>query len=264
MNLCYYNLSLYYPRIISTQPNTSSAQNPVPANPQPAVATAAGADVAQAQKQPLTTQLPPIQKEPEKPKKAENPFLSDSPSDSGGSNIVNIFMGLAVVAAMCVFSYMFVIVPKQVDGESMEPNFHNGEIVLTNRTVQILGKEGGYERGEVIVFAQPEQPTLIKRIIALPGETIKVQNSQVYVNGQVLNETYLPEGLDTDANDFLKEGQEQTVPEEQYAAFGDNRPASRDSRTSSIGFISREHIKGRVFFLLWPPNRIQWINRGEY
>lgn len=156
-----------------------------------------------------------------------------------------------VVLAFAVFMmvYLFLFQPHKVDGNSMYPRLHNQEYLLTDK---LSYNTGNPKRGDVIVFHAPPPSTsdYIKRIIALPGETIMVSNGRVYVNGQLLPEDYLPKGLYTNEKSFLRNNVPYQVPPGYYMAFGDNRNFSSDSR--EFGPISRKSIVGKAFFRYWP------------
>lgn len=186
---------------------------------------------------------------------------------------------MAIIISFIIFS---IITPSEVDGPSMEPMFYNGERVYTDRLPQWFsttdfGKSAGwsYSRGDVIVFFKPTLgSSLIKRIIGLPGDTIRIQEGKIYVNGQLLVEDYLPSDNFTKSGN-LKEGQEYKVQIEEtdingnkvidqdvFFVMGDNRAVSNDSRY--IGFIKREWMQGKVRFRLWPLEKFGVIPSGSY
>lgn len=165
------------------------------------------------------------------------------------------FIETAVVAlALFVIVYLFVFQPHQVKGNSMYPNFHDAEYLLTNK---ITYKVGEPKRGDVIIFKAPknEDYDYIKRIIGLPGETIKISKGQVYINNELLQEeAYLDESVKTRAGLFLSEDQNYSIPQGEYFAFGDNREHSSDSR--DWGGIPTSNIIGKAWFRYWPPTKI--------
>jgi signal peptidase I len=138
----------------------------------------------------------------------------------------------------------FLFQPFIVKGQSMEPNFENGDYLIID---EISFRFGEPQRGEVIVFRYPYNPSqrYIKRIIGLPGELIEVRDGRVMVENQVLNEEeYLPAGLATPGNiRFL-------LKENEYFVLGDNRGSSSDSR--QWGPLKQENIIGRVYLRAWP------------
>ncbi len=155
--------------------------------------------------------------------------------------------------AIFVVVYLFLFQPNQVKGHSMEPTFHDGEYILTDK---VSFKMGLPQRGDVVVFASPKNADVdfIKRIISLPGERIKISGGKVYINDTVLDEsTYLGAGLYTGPESFLREDREFLVPEGKYFVMGDNRPGSSDSR--DFGPVVPKEFIGKVFFRYWPIDR---------
>lgn len=132
----------------------------------------------------------------------------------------------------------------------MQPNYPDGEYLLTDKVTYRFEEP---KRGDVVVFQAPnvEDEEYIKRIIGLPGEKVSVNNGSVFVNGKKLEESYLDSSLVTSGGLFLKSGEEITVPQDKYFVLGDNRPFSSDSR--SWGFVPKENITGRAWFIYWPP-----------
>jgi len=131
----------------------------------------------------------------------------------------------------------------------MEPNFHNAQYLLTDKLSYRVGEP---KRGDVVVFKAPPdyKEEYIKRIVALPGETISIRHNTVYINGKVLNEKYLPPEAVTYPGNFLNEGQILIVPEGKYFMMGDNREHSLDSRR--FGFIGADKITGKAWIIYWP------------
>jgi signal peptidase I len=154
----------------------------------------------------------------------------------------------------------------RVEGASMEPGLHNGQYLLVNKAVyfklnlKTLDKYlpfihpgdnperfifHGPQRGDVIVFEFPEDRSrdFIKRVIGIPGDTVKVDEGTVYVNGVPLTEPYVNE-------EHRSNMDEKVVPPGEYFVLGDNRGNSSDSR--SWGFVPEENIIGRAMFTYWP------------
>lgn len=167
-----------------------------------------------------------------------------------GSHIIDFIQTFVVFGAIFALIYLFVAQFHKVSGNSMVPTFHNGDYLITEKVSYRLRSP---KRGEIIVLKNPkdESQDFIKRIIALPGDTIKIQNNSVFVNGTQINETYLPSDTPTHAGTFLTEDSEIKTSPDQYFAFGDNRNHSSDSR--EWGSITKEEIVGRAFFRYWPP-----------
>ncbi|MCI3919048.1 signal peptidase I [Paenibacillus sp. TRM 82003] len=167
---------------------------------------------------------------------------------------------LIVAGVLVVVIRMFLFSPYLVDGSSMEPNFHDAERVIVNKILYDLRAP---ERGEVVVFHSPYNSDYIKRVIALPGETVSVEGDTVYVNGEPLPQLFIQGETDRAAaaggTYNNKDFQEQTVPEGHVFVMGDNRPDSHDSRSPDIGFIPFDRIVGRADVVIWPLSDIKLI-----
>jgi len=163
--------------------------------------------------------------------------------------------------AIFLFLYLLVLQPHKIKGQSMEPNFHDGEFLLTDKITYRFSEP---KRGDVIVFEAPgsNNEEFIKRIIGLPGENISLINGKIYINGTILNENYLPETLITEGGLFLENNDNITIPENHYFMMGDNRVASSDSR--SWGFVEKDKISGRAWIIYWPPPRLGVIEEVNY
>jgi len=165
------------------------------------------------------------------------------------SFVLDFIETIVVSLAIFVLVYLFLFQPHQVDGRSMEPNFQNGEYILTDKVSYRLREP---KRGEVVVFHSPqdEKVDFIKRIIAVPGDTVMVKGGYVYLNGTKLQEPYINDPGNVSPGKFLRDGVEVDVPSGQYIVMGDNRLHSSDSR--EWGFITPNEIVGRSFFRYWP------------
>lgn len=175
--------------------------------------------------------------------------------------VFDIIQTFVIALAVFVVLYQFVAQPHQVRGASMEPNFYDQEYILTEKVSYYFGKP---MRSDVIVFKYPQNPDFdyIKRIVALPGEEISIKNGSVFINGQKLDEGYLPTNLLTTGHSFLPEGKSFVVPNDQYVVFGDNRNRSSDSR--EWGTVPKELIIGKAFFVYWPPKDVGFVIHASY
>lgn len=173
--------------------------------------------------------------------------------------IKNLFTKSELIWFLCIllivfFSRVFLFSNITVHGESMTPTLENGE--------RIFGlKIGEVERFDIISFRAPTEPTespknYIKRVIALPGETITYEEDCLYINGEKIAEPFLAEFKQVlPSNELLtEENFTYTVPENNYFVMGDNRRNSKDSR--KIGFISEDKIIGNAKFSYWPIGKI--------
>jgi len=163
---------------------------------------------------------------------------------------VDTIQSILVAAAIFLVIYMFLFRPFQVNGDSMFPNFLNSQYVLTNL---ITLRFHNPVRGDVVVFQAPPEPDkdFIKRVIGLPGDTVMLQNGDVYLNGQKFDQnSFLKTEVKTYGGSFLKDGDSITVPAGEYFVMGDNRPYSSDSR--EWGFVPLKNIIGLSMFVYWP------------
>jgi len=178
-----------------------------------------------------------------------------------GNFILDIIEVVFFAFAIFLFLYLLVLQPHRIKGASMEPNFPDGEFLLTDKVTYRTREP---KRGDVIVFKPPVSPEdeFIKRIIGLPGEKVSVKGSKVYINGKLLNESYLDPELLTSSNSFLREGEEYTVPAGQYIVFGDNRPHSSDSRL--WGPVDKSKITGRAWLIYWPISSFGTVKAVNY
>jgi len=175
-----------------------------------------------------------------------------------GSFFLDIIQTVVLALAFFVIIYLFFFQPHQVKGNSMSPNFLNGEYLLTDK-ITYRFKEP--KRTDVIIFAAPmdEDYEYIKRIIGLPGETIKVEAGHIFINGEKLEEIYLNKEIKTQGGNFLKTGQTFLIPEGEYIVIGDNRSYSSDSR--EWGTVPRKNIVGKAWLRYWPLDKFGLVNR---
>src|SRR5256884_8509722 len=140
-------------------------------------------------------------------------------------------------------------------GSSMYSSLHDNDLLVASK---ISYKLHGPQRGDIIVFKPPDEASrdFIKRIIALAGERIRITNSVVYINGQVLNEPYLPERW-TYNNNWPASGQDQLIPANQYFVLGGNRNHSSDSR--SFGPVDLDAILGKAEIRIWPLGQVGFL-----
>lgn len=170
--------------------------------------------------------------------------------------LVDLAETLVIAGAIFVVVYAFLVRPFQVNGDSMFPTFKTGEYVFTNLLSQRLG---ALKRGDVIVFKAPptEDKDYIKRIIGLPGDTVRIQDGSVYVNGKKINEAYLTD-VSTDARGYAHEGEDIKVSPKNYFVMGDNRLNSSDSR--DWGLVPFEKVIGKSTLVYWPPQNMRFVN----
>ena len=160
---------------------------------------------------------------------------------------------ITIVAALAIFLILQAAVGSfKVYGMSMTPSIQHGDYIMVNKAAYFFHEPN---RGDVIVFHSPRNPgsDLIKRIIGLPGDTVEVKNSKVFVNGTPLTEPYIMEQP-------KYQYPLQQIPEDNYFVLGDNRNNSADSHTG--WFLPRENIIGKAWFSYWPP--VDWMGIKHY
>jgi len=161
-----------------------------------------------------------------------------------------------VVLTLLIFLVIrFLIQSYHVEGPSMQPGLNTDEYVLVNKVAYLFQAP---QRGDVIVFHYPKDTTqdYIKRIIGLPGDTVKTDQTHVWVDGVELNEPYisLPVNPDTKSTTWK-------VPPGDFFVLGDNRPVSDDSRY--WGFVPKDLIVGKAMLVYWPVSNWQLINTHQ-
>jgi signal peptidase I len=166
-------------------------------------------------------------------------------------NALSWVRDLAFSVLIAVVSIVFIYQPVKVEGTSMEPGLQNDERIFINKFTYRFGL-GSIERGDTVVFQAPIPNTdksYIKRVIGLPGDRVRIERGQVYVNGRHLAEDYIKDDY-PDSTTLPEE----TVPLGEYYVLGDHRTSSSDSR--SWGFVPRKNIYGKAVFVYWPLDKL--------
>jgi signal peptidase I len=174
-----------------------------------------------------------------------------------------------VLLTVAIFLSVRIVVQNfRVEGGSMDPTLHTGQFLLIDKVsyARVDGTPlehvlpggngragadyifGGPGRGDIIVFraTTPPDKDFIKRVIGLPGETVRIDDGRVYVNGVLLNEPYVERRASYDM-------EARKVPSDSFFVLGDNRPNSQDSHLGAFGFVKAESIVGRAWLSYWPP-----------
>lgn len=194
---------------------------------------------------------------PEKHKSAFSQIMS-----AIGRFLYEVIKTTAIIIIVAFLIRYFLIQPFVVEGESMEPNFHNNEYLVIQKVSGYLNK---YNRGDVVVFQYPRNPEVsyIKRIIGLPGEKIKFDQGEVIIfnaqfpKGQQLDEDYTLSTFD-ETNLVV----EKTLASDEYFVLGDNRNNSSDSR--EWGPLQKKYIQGKVLVRLYPFSEAGFAHAPSY
>lgn len=151
---------------------------------------------------------------------------------------------LAVSVVVSAFIIVFLYQPVRVEGTSMLPVLEDQDRLFINKLAYRVGE---IQRGDVVVFLYPHdhEKSYIKRVIALPGDHLRIDHGQVYVNEAAVREPYVPKQFVDDRSQ-----PEMTIPEHEYFVMGDHRSISSDSR--EFGPVERELIYGKAAFVYWP------------
>lgn len=161
--------------------------------------------------------------------------------------VKDILLAIIISFVMVVFLYQ----PVKVEGTSMQPELLDQERIFVNK---FLYNFETIHRGDIVVFWYPKDPSksFIKRVVGVPGDVVQIREGQVYINGQLLHESYVPTGyqdLDSYAPIRVKDGH--------YYVLGDHRNASNDSR--SWGLVPRKFIYGKAVFRYWPVEKLGFL-----
>ena len=167
----------------------------------------------------------------------------------GGLRVINswardLFFSAVVIFFIVIFLYQ----PVKVEGGSMEPGLEDQERIFINKLAYRLES---IERGDIVVFRYPRDPrkSFIKRVIAVPGDKVRISSGRVYVNDKRLAEPYVP-------SDYMdaKSYPETILPPNYYFMMGDHRSMSNDSR--EFGPVHRSYIYGKAVFGYWPMDKL--------
>jgi signal peptidase I len=146
--------------------------------------------------------------------------------------------------AVSFFIITFLYQPVRVEGTSMMPRLGDQDRLFINKFVYHFED---IHHGDVVVFHYPRDPqkSYIKRVIAVPGDELRIDDGRTYVNGRLLPEPYVPRKFhDSRSQDAI------VIPADQYFVMGDHRSISSDSR--DFGPVARELIYGKAAFVYWP------------
>jgi len=183
-----------------------------------------------------------------------------APETSPNSSRAWVRFLLDVMETVLLAAILFLVINAisarvRVEGHSMDQTLQDGEFVLVNRLAYRFGQA---ERGDIIVFHHPtdqNQEDLIKRIIGLPGDDVRVADGGVYVNGTRLKESYISPDRAPAYTD------EQVVPAGELYVLGDNRNNSSDSH--QWGFVPMKDVIGRAIIIYWPLERMSFLQHVD-
>lgn len=183
------------------------------------------------------------------------------PEASGKNKTKGIIYDLifyAVLIFVCVYILPnFVLQRTIVDGPSMEDTLHDKDQLYVEK---ISYRFNALDRFDVIVFypygREDKEDYYVKRIIGLPGETVQIIGSDIYIDGELLEENYGKEPIENPG----RAAEPITLGEDEYFVLGDNRNNSLDSRSERVGNVKKENIGGRVILRILPLNKFGLID----
>ena len=175
---------------------------------------------------------------------APAPDTAPAPPQSLESGLGLWVRDLLISAAVSILIILFLYQPVRVEGTSMLPRLEDHDRLFINKFVYHITS---IERGDVVVFHYPRDPekSYIKRVIALPGDSLRIDHGQVIVNGKAIPENYVPE-MYRDTRSYANT----LIPDDCYFVMGDHRSISSDSR--EFGVVERDLIYGKAVFVYWP------------
>ena len=177
---------------------------------------------------------------------------NDAPSKAWRSLRENLIL-ITIALVLAFFIRTFIAEPRYIPSDSMLPTLETGDRLVIEK---ISYRFTSPKFGDIVVFQPPpelqsrgysQDQAFIKRIIGTPGDTVKIDDGKVYLNGNILQEDYIKEPP-------LQAFQLVQVPQNQYFMMGDNRNDSNDSRY--WGFLPKKNMIGKAIFRFWPPGRI--------
>ena len=189
-------------------------------------------------------------------RRGEEPeFAEEEGKISPLKELLSMLIYIGVVLGVTFLIITFVGQRTHVSGESMENTLDNGDQLIVDK---ITYRFQDPERFDIIVFPfhYKENTYYIKRIIGLPGETVQIADGTIYINGEVLEESYGREVM----QDPGIAAEPITLGEDEYFVLGDNRNQSSDSRDPSVGLIHRDEIIGRAWLRIWPLDSFGILN----
>lgn len=174
--------------------------------------------------------------------------------------IAEFFKTVAVIIIVAFLVRFYLVQPFVVEGSSMEPNFHNAEYLLVNKLSYHFHPP---KRGDVIVFHPPFMPNVnyIKRIVAVPGDSVDIQNGEIKINAARLKEPYLDQERTLIRNSSAANYTTKLRADE-YFVLGDNREHSSDSR--EWGNVPVANIIGRAWLVVFPPRNFGLVFQPQY
>ncbi len=176
------------------------------------------------------------------------PPAGPSPAAGHGNGVRSWLRDLVISVAVSAFIIIFLYQPVRVEGTSMLPVLEDQDRLFINKIAYRMGE---IHRGDVVVFQYPRDrsKSYIKRVIAVGGDSLRIEHGKVYVNGRALTEDYVPPRFTDD-----KSLPQMTIPAHEFFMMGDHRSNSSDSR--EFGPVDRNLVYGKAAFVYWPMEQV--------
>jgi signal peptidase I len=185
-----------------------------------------------------------VEMEEDRQQEGEGPVTPEHQLGPNRGSMRSWLRDVVISVSVSAFIIIFLYQPVRVEGTSMLPELEDQDRLFINKMAYRVGE---IHRGDVVVFQYPRdhEKSYIKRVIALPGDDLRIDHGQVYVNGSLIDERYVPKRFADDRSQ-----PEMMVPAHEYFVMGDHRSISSDSR--DFGPVERELIYGKAAFVYWP------------
>ena len=177
--------------------------------------------------------------------------MSDKSGESFQDSLNDWLVSIIVAVALAFCIRTFIFEPYKVEGTSMYPTLFHQERLIVNKIIYFLEDP---KRNEIVVFRYPkdESRDFIKRVIGVEGDTIEIKDGKVYLNDELLDESYI---LEPTRSTFPK----RTIPSGHIFVMGDNRNNSEDSRFRGVGFLPLDMVKGKAMMVFWPLDSMKML-----
>lgn len=194
---------------------------------------------------PVTVTKPVPEEKPDSDTETEPDSKEEKSKPNIKKNLIALGICIVVAIGIALFVTNFVASHTKVEGTSMESTLDNGDDIIVEKFSYLTGDP---ERYDIVVFRQSESVSYIKRVIALPGETIQITEGKIYINERAVFDAY--------GNAKMEDGGIAEKPiklgQDEYFVLGDNRNASKDSRDKAVGVIKRDQIVGKAWLRVLP------------
>ena len=176
---------------------------------------------------------------------------AEAKKKSVGREILEWVFVVVFAVSVALIIRTFIFEPVRVDGESMLRTLHNNEYMIVTKYQYLFNDP---ERFDVVICRYPGRgnTNFVKRIVGIPGDTVEVKDTTLFVNGEPVDEPYI-------VNKPSYTMPAVTVGEGQYFVLGDNRPNSNDSHNPVVGQLTRKQIVGKVRLVVWPFNDFRTV-----